>query len=1280
MATGRLTTRLQVGSAAWVAEERSSAVQIADAEVEEFTFSARNELDWLNEHMAEIFNENQMNVTEMFKTPGKLRGKTPRTARKRNPLEVRAPLSDIFSASPRQNGNGSPLRQVYNERQAPKFKVAEDLPVPQADFAVPPKPARAGNNIFQDSGYHGSQSTQAAASMVFESQEATQEATQPFTQPWSPSRTPAKANLLSVVDDVQSEERRTTEGSYESAKEEQTMQVAMEKVATDTAPTPKQPLEMNFDSPEQARPESPELKSQETAAPALLEKELPQLPGTEQKEAEVFDEAATPSDGSSPVRQIVRKSSLSFAALPAREPLTTKKSMGNRPSHLEQNRTSYYGRGNDDRGFGNEEEDEMDVDAAEPAAEPASKAAQAFNKTYTQRLQDQISMLGQSKPNAPRPSKSIPNIAAMAAQQQESRPAASPSRTERAFNAPGAFPEDEDSWIGPPTTAAPSKSFSPRPALTKSYTTEVMEDIRGKESIGGHEFNVPKQRETRQPSPLREVAQHRPNGLFGHAKSQSTSVIRSPNKAHDDKELLKKTISVSNPNPGGEQSPPKSPTKSYRESPLKAAKDKLSSILKTSKGLFASSAAASADAMASTLSPPPGRMAYQASRSMADLMESTHATSIYPSLKTQPSSQSLIPESPSKKATIRKAKEKEVRDAEVMVQQLNKLDREREKEAEKARLFTQQERERVAAMERKVAAQKELKEQERRAAAQKEEERRLAAQKEEDRRIAAQQEQERLAAIQKEEERKALEREALAREAPVPRATRTSPRKTKAQLEAEGKAAAAAAEYADENVEMTEASSIPQSLSRSQIGRPKEPVKRPLRPTAKQPPTNSRGAPVVIRVNTGSRPFQPSNAALAASLGDSLPPAAPQPVAGPSRAKQPVRGLHPKASVDSLKSVSSSTTTKVKALEAAARKREQDEREAQRKRDAKAELTSQLESKRNAQRALEKKQELEKAKLNRPPPPPARPNPHADKPLPATHRAAEPEPVHRMNPTMQRPQEESRMNTLQNTTKAPPKRPMPADEAQSRPTMPRNGPSYHQNDSKRRKTEDEFLDDAMETQPRGAMAPPIRQSTIRQKDIPMKSLFPTGYSAAPSSHTTVHNAIPQHMQSKPTRPMDMTQTSKAPINFAPNPAHKTPARPLGPGHPNGKSTSKPSAKSSPRYMNGENIELPEIHTDSEDEDSDAGGDFAVPEWANSPNLAAGIMAQEGCDPTSVFGAPGELRMEEVFRNKERWGKFRQRTSSANWSGTDRLTEEEIQRDLVARERLRREGGWTYGMS
>jgi hypothetical protein len=55
-------SRLAVGSAPWVAEERSSAQQIAQSEVEEFHFSARNDFEWLNEHMAEIFNENEMSV------------------------------------------------------------------------------------------------------------------------------------------------------------------------------------------------------------------------------------------------------------------------------------------------------------------------------------------------------------------------------------------------------------------------------------------------------------------------------------------------------------------------------------------------------------------------------------------------------------------------------------------------------------------------------------------------------------------------------------------------------------------------------------------------------------------------------------------------------------------------------------------------------------------------------------------------------------------------------------------------------------------------------------------------------------------------------------------------------------------------------------------------------------------------------------------------------------------------------------------------------------------
>lgn len=198
-----------------------------------------------------------------------------------------------------------------------------------------------------------------------------------------------------------------------------------------------------------------------------------------------------------------------------------------------------------------------------------------------------------------------------------------------------------------------------------------------------------------------------------------------------------------------------------------------------------------------------------------------------------------------------------------------------------------------------------------------------------------------------------------------------------------------------------------------------------------------------------------------------------------------------------------------------------------------------------------------------------------------------------------------------------------------------------------------------------------------------KSLFPSGYSNAPAPANLQRSTlISQHMQSKTGYPTDMAQTSKAPIAFAPGssqaagPSHKTPARP-GAGH-GGKSAAKSAAKSSPRYQNGESIDLPEIHTDSEDEDSDGGNDFVALGWTNSPEIRKQLALQETIDPAEVFGRPGPLVMEEVFsKSKDKFHKFRQRTSSANWSGTDKLTEDEVKKDLEARDRVRRQGGWTY---
>lgn len=203
--------------------------------------------------------------------------------------------------------------------------------------------------------------------------------------------------------------------------------------------------------------------------------------------------------------------------------------------------------------------------------------------------------------------------------------------------------------------------------------------------------------------------------------------------------------------------------------------------------------------------------------------------------------------------------------------------------------------------------------------------------------------------------------------------------------------------------------------------------------------------------------------------------------------------------------------------------------------------------------------------------------------------------------------------------------------------------------------------------------------------MPKKSTVPNGYTNAPPGatqnlfRTTVtaqHNS-----NSKAARPLDLAQISKGAIPFAPNPnAHKTPARPLA---VNGaKSTVKQSAnRSSPRFQvqHGEAIELPEIQTDDEDDDEDEAGPM-VAAWADSPEIRRALMRQETIDPSQIFGPPTALNMEEVFsKSKDRWHKFRARTSSANWSGQDRLTEDDIRKDMAARDKLRREGGWSYEM-
>lgn len=60
MVTRHTAKPAPVGSLSWIANERALIRQHEEQDIEDFAFSARNDLEWLNEHMADIFERNQV--------------------------------------------------------------------------------------------------------------------------------------------------------------------------------------------------------------------------------------------------------------------------------------------------------------------------------------------------------------------------------------------------------------------------------------------------------------------------------------------------------------------------------------------------------------------------------------------------------------------------------------------------------------------------------------------------------------------------------------------------------------------------------------------------------------------------------------------------------------------------------------------------------------------------------------------------------------------------------------------------------------------------------------------------------------------------------------------------------------------------------------------------------------------------------------------------------------------------------------------------------------------
>lgn len=101
-----------------------------------------------------------------------------------------------------------------------------------------------------------------------------------------------------------------------------------------------------------------------------------------------------------------------------------------------------------------------------------------------------------------------------------------------------------------------------------------------------------------------------------------------------------------------------------------------------------------------------------------------------------------------------------------------------------------------------------------------------------------------------------------------------------------------------------------------------------------------------------------------------------------------------------------------------------------------------------------------------------------------------------------------------------------------------------------------------------------------------------------------------------------------------------------------------TSKQQPPEVPSESIELPDIHSEySDSEDENRVRTFDAPDWAQSPELREALQLQSTVNPDDIFGAIRPLRMDEMFRTRQ--SRFRARTSSANWSGADRLTIEEV---------------------
>lgn len=979
----------------------------------------------------------------MFKTPGKLRGKTPRTAHKVAAVLPRQPLTDVFAPNA-QPPTGSPQKTTFYDKVA-QFQIAEDVEnrAPQSKpISRGTSPQRAGKPC-TDSGYHGMMTED---EMELEAQTQTTESAPASSQMDEPQMMPAPSDQATSqqMRDSKTNETGNSDESFVSAKEQDsqgaggvvaeggdiTADIALvDMVQTqDTPDTAEDDVLRDAASQDEHALGTDQEAGSENEKRVVLEADAEMVDVSKEQDVDMDMEAGTPqSDGSSPEKPLQRKSSFTFSSLPAREPLGAKKSMG----QIDRHRSSVFNKSINNKPL-EADDDDLDVQAQEKPAE-----ARAHSKSSTQLLHERLNMLGKTK--EARSSKSIPQnvLGAQAIYPQlpetdHSNSQATETSRPHAPEVDNVAPEvdDEDDWI------APSKAAPPLPPKTREDARQLTDPEK---------------------SPARPLM---------HQKSASAYVLPSPGKADVIVETRPQTAtSVSHPNLGSavDTTTPAGSPKRPNEGHLSASKSRLWSALKSAKNIFASSAGASAAAKLEAHNNSPAFTRSQ-KRESGDSKIFNMPGALYSKaefLQSPTRNNSVISFSPSRKTRNSNESEKK-REKELKAQQKAAEELEKVREKEKQKAAKQQ-------AEEKAKAEK----------------------------------AEKIEVARLEKERKQAEKQS-------------------APVQPERPATAGSEKTSDADMPPPP----PPKTSMLPAGKLRAPG-RLMRPGRDQ--AQSKPAPVSIRVASQSqRAGQgPSTSSFSKSQHESSAPAPLSKSTGPVPRSSSAMGNRPGTAAPG--------NARVKALEAAARKKEADEKaaakkaEEKRKRAEKAEQDKRAEEERKAaeqqrvqeakqaalKRAAEKqaaealKREKERLEQQR----------REHDRLEQQRREQERLQEQRREQEQLRQHEEARKareahdlaeairreraqqaqthargdvpGTLRQLTKniipgnpaKPAKRQLPMDDDEpgpqpQRPGMMRGPPSYQQTDAKRRRTNEE--QDEPNEQRQSVMAPPKRPSTMRK--------------------------------------------------------------------------------------------------------------------------------------------------------------------------------------------------------